>query len=144
MYGCAGTLLLCRLFSSCSKRRLLFSGSALISHCTGFSRYRVQALGHMGSVVVVHRLSCSAICGIFLDQRLNLCLLHWQVDCLPTEPSGKPSFCLVNFEFIFSYLNLFLILRNIIEYKNIVIFPIVHTYSTRYFSFIILIYKIYS
>ena len=42
-----------------------------------------------------------------------------------TEPSGEPSFCLVNFEFIFSYLNLFLILRNITEYKNIVIFPIV-------------------
>ena len=28
-----------------------------------------------GSVVVVHGLSCSAACGIFLDQGLNLCLL---------------------------------------------------------------------
>ena len=31
--------------------------------------------------------------GIFLTQGLNphlLCLLHWQVDFLPTEPPGKP------------------------------------------------------
>ena len=28
---------------------------------------------------------------IFLTQGLNLCLLHWQVDSLPTEPPGKPS-----------------------------------------------------
>ena len=29
--------------------------------------------------------------GIFLTQGLNLHLLHWQVDSLPAEPSGKPS-----------------------------------------------------
>ena len=28
--------------------------------------------------------------GIFLDQRLNLCLLHWQVDSLPLSPLGSP------------------------------------------------------
>ena len=27
-------------------------------------------------------LSCSASCGIFMDQRQNPCLLHWQVDSL--------------------------------------------------------------
>ena len=27
-----------------------------------------------------HRLSCSAVCGIFLDQGWNPCPLHWQVD----------------------------------------------------------------
>ena len=32
------------------------------------------------SVVVVQGLSCSAACGIFLDQRLNPCPLHWQAD----------------------------------------------------------------
>ena len=32
---------------------------------------------------MVHRLSCSSICGIFLDQGSNLCLLHWQADFLP-------------------------------------------------------------
>ena len=34
-------------------------------------------------VVVVHGLSCPEECGIFLDQELNLCLLHWQVNSLP-------------------------------------------------------------
>lgn len=29
-----------------------------------------------GAVAVVHRLSCSAACGIFLDQRPNPCLLN--------------------------------------------------------------------
>ena len=33
-----------------------------------------------GSVVVVHRLQCPEACGIVLDQGLNLCLQHWQVD----------------------------------------------------------------
>ena len=33
-----------------------------------------------GSVVVVHRLSFPSACGIFLDQGLNLCPLHWQAD----------------------------------------------------------------
>ena len=33
------------------------------------------------SVVVVHRLSCFMVCGIFLNQGSNLCLLHWEADC---------------------------------------------------------------
>ena len=33
-------------------------------------------------LVVAHTLSCSAACGIFPDQGLNPCLLHWQVDSL--------------------------------------------------------------
>ena len=41
-----------------------------------------------GSIVVVHGFSCSMECGIYPDQGLNLCFLHWQVDS--TEPSGKP------------------------------------------------------
>ena len=35
---------------------------------------------HVGSVVVVHRLSYSAACGIFPDQGSNPCPLHWQAD----------------------------------------------------------------
>ena len=35
---------------------------------------------HVGSVVVAHRLSCSAACEIFPDQGSNLCPLHWQAD----------------------------------------------------------------
>ena len=44
-----------------------------------------------GSIVVVHRLSCSMTCGIFLDQGLNLCLLHWQEDSLPLSHQGIPA-----------------------------------------------------
>ena len=39
--------------------------------------------GKQASVVVAHGLSCSLAYRIFLDQGLNLCLLHWQVDSLP-------------------------------------------------------------
>ena len=39
-----------------------------------------------------HRLSCSAACGIFPDQELNPCLLHWQVDSLPLSEQGSPGF----------------------------------------------------
>ena len=38
----------------------------------------VSGLQSPGSVVVALGLSCSAACGIFLDQGLNLHLLHWQ------------------------------------------------------------------
>ena len=46
--------------------------------------------GVRASVVVVHWLSCSAACGIFLDQGLNTHLLHWQVDSLPLSHQGNP------------------------------------------------------
>ena len=39
-----------------------------------------RGLQSAGSVVVAHGLSCSAACGIFLDQGLNPCPLHWQED----------------------------------------------------------------
>ena len=39
-------------------------------------------LAGRGSIVVTHGLSCSTACGIFPDQGLNLCLLHWLVDSL--------------------------------------------------------------
>ena len=49
---------------------------------TGGSRaFGLQLLEHMGSVVVAHRLSCPKVCGTFLDQESNPCLLHWQADC---------------------------------------------------------------
>ena len=82
-------------FSSCGSRareRRLSSCGARASHCSGFSCCGAQALGtrasvvvawgleSTGSVVVVHGLSCSTACGIFLDQGSNLCPLHWQSD----------------------------------------------------------------
>ena len=36
--------------------------------------------GAWASVVVAHGFGCPAACEILLDQGLDLCLLHWQVD----------------------------------------------------------------
>ena len=77
------------------------------SHCGGFS-CGAQALGlglqylplvgsvvvapglkGMGSVVVVHGLSYSTACGIFLDQGSNLCPLHWQANSYPLCHQGS-------------------------------------------------------
>ena len=59
--------------------------SARASHCSGFccgvwalgmqaSLVVARGLQSAGSVVVVHGLSCSMACGIFLDQGSNPCL----------------------------------------------------------------------
>ena len=47
-FGCTGSSLLCRLFSSCSKQGLLSSCGAQASHYSGFSCCRARALGHTG------------------------------------------------------------------------------------------------
>ena len=82
--------------------RLLYSCSAQASHLSGFSR-GTQALGpagsaavacwlqSSGSVAVAHWLSCPMACGIFLDQGLNPCLLHWQADSLSVSHQGSPA-----------------------------------------------------
>ena len=44
-----------------------------------------------GSVVGAHGVSCSAACGIFLDEGSNLYLLHWQADSLSQSHLGSPS-----------------------------------------------------
>ena len=64
----------------------------------------------MGSVFVAHGLSCSVACGIFLDQELNLCPLHWQVDSCPLYHQESP--CAIIFWLLlpwFYILSLFLI-----------------------------------
>ena len=66
--------------------------------CQGFSLVVVQGfslrwlllLQSTGSVVVAHGFSCPTACGIFPDQGLNLCLLHWQVDPSPLSHQGSP------------------------------------------------------
>ena len=81
------------VFSSCREQGLLFSCSPRASHCAGLSCCRAWAVARRASVaeaprlwssdseVVVYGVSCPpstpATCGIFLDQRLNLCPLHW-------------------------------------------------------------------
>ena len=53
---------------------------AWASHCGGFSCWGSRTLERIGSVAVMHALSCSRACGICQDQGWNLCLLHWQAD----------------------------------------------------------------
>ena len=48
IFGCAGSLLLCGLFSSCSKQGLVSSCGLQTSHCSGFSCCGAQALGRTG------------------------------------------------------------------------------------------------
>ena len=52
--------------------------------------HRLQWLWHMGSVVAAHGLSCSAACGVFLDQGSDPCLLPWQVDSYSLSHQGSP------------------------------------------------------
>ena len=59
------------LLTSCSKWELLIAVTSLVEH----GLYSVWA-----SVAVAYGLSCSKACGIFPDQGLNPCPLHWQVD----------------------------------------------------------------
>ena len=68
-----------RASSSCSERGRLFIAVrgvliAVASLAAEHGLYRA------GSVVVGHRLSCPAACGIFPDQGSNPCPLHWQAD----------------------------------------------------------------
>ena len=57
----------------------------------------------MGSVDVVHRISCSLACGIFPDQGSNPCPWHWQADSLPLSYRGSLlSRVLINLNFLFS------------------------------------------
>ena len=89
IFGHAGFSVLLGLFLSCSEQ-LLSRPGARASHCGGFSCCRAQALASTHSVISVHGLSCSEARGIFPDQGLNPCLLHWQVDCLPPSHQGSP------------------------------------------------------
>ena len=49
----------------------------------------VPRLWNTGSVAVAHGLGYSKACGIFPDQQLNPCLLHWQADSLPLSHQGS-------------------------------------------------------
>ena len=88
IFGCAGSSLLHELFSSCSKCRLLFI--AVLGHLIAVASLVVERkLYSTSSVAVVHRLICSEAYGIFLNQGLNLWLLHWQADSLPLSHQGN-------------------------------------------------------
>ena len=77
------------------------SGGHSTSRCAGLSLSRpllLRSTGsrHAGSVVVAHGPSCSAACGIFPDQGLNPCPLHWQADSQPLRRQGSPKVLLFN------------------------------------------------
>ena len=58
-------------------------GWPLLLRSTGSKHLGFSSSRHAGSVVVTHGHSCLVACGIFLDQGLNLCPLHWQLDSYP-------------------------------------------------------------
>ena len=71
------------------------SGGHSSSRCAGLSLscpllLRSTSSSRAGSVVVAHRPSCSAACGIFPDQGSNPCPLHWQADSQPLRHQGSP------------------------------------------------------
>ena len=76
--GSAGSSLPHRLFSGWGLLVVAVHG-LLIAVASLVTAPRLQSTG---SVVVALGLSCS-VCGIFPDQGLNLCLLHWLADSLP-------------------------------------------------------------
>ena len=90
-------------FSSCRQQGLLSSYTTRASHCGGFSSCGAWAVGHVGSVLVAHRLSCSTACGSFLDQGSNPYPLHWQADSSPLSHQGSPSDPFFIFFFFFLF-----------------------------------------
>ena len=79
-------------FSSCGQQGLLFiSVHRLLTAVASPEAWvsRSWALGAQASVVA-QALSCSMACGIFSDEGLNPCLLHWQVTSYLLCPQGSP------------------------------------------------------
>ena len=80
LFGCVGSSLLHAVFLQLRRAGATLCCDARASHCGGFS-CGAWALGVQASVVVAHGPSCSAACGIFLDQGSNPCPRPWQADC---------------------------------------------------------------
>ena len=91
-----------RAFSSCGKWGPLFIAmrGPLIIVASLVAEHRLQTrrlsncgsrARRAGSVIVAHGPSCAAACGIFPDQGLNLCPLHWQADSQPLRHQGSPN-----------------------------------------------------
>ena len=89
-------LWLCWVFVSVRGLSLVVaSGGHSSSRCAGLSLsqpllLRSTGSRRAGSVIVAHGPSCSAACGIFPDQGLNPCPLHWQADSQPLRHRGSP------------------------------------------------------
>jgi len=80
-------------YSLVAVHRLLAAMAPFVENGLSVTRASVIAapgLQSPSSVVVAKGLSCFTACENFLDQGLNLCLLHWQVDSLPLSHQGSP------------------------------------------------------
>ena len=89
-FGCVGSSFLCEGFL-----QLQQAGATPHHGARGLSLswpllLRSTGSRCAGSVVVAHGPSCSAACGIFPDQGLNPCPLHWQADSQPLRHQGSP------------------------------------------------------
>ena len=94
-------------FSRSGKWGLLSRCVVGASCCSGFSCWWTKALRRVGfrrcgtgSVVAAHRLTCSLVHVIFLDQGSNPCLLHWQVDSYPLCHEWSPRWGILLPQFI--------------------------------------------
>ena len=83
--GSAGSSL--QFFSSCTRGATVYSHVRLL--IVGLLFLQSMGCRVRTSVIMAYGLNCSAVCGIFLDQGLNPCSLHWQVDSYSTEPPGE-------------------------------------------------------
>ena len=109
LFGCAGSSRLLRLFSNCGEQKLLSGCGVQASHCSSFSCCETQTLKH--------RLRGSKARGIFLDQGLTPCLLHWQADSLPLSHQKSRYYFLnhLNIVYIFTYLKTAIEISSTIE-----------------------------
>ena len=103
IFGCAGSSLLHRFFSTCTKQGLRSSCSAWASHFSGFSCCRARALGRMGfssgSWALEHRLNSCGTKAWWLHGLWDLPRSGIEPTSSAlagrlffTEPPGKPSF----------------------------------------------------
>ena len=94
-------LWLCWVFISVRGLSLVAaSGGHSSSWCMGLSLsqpllLRSTGSRRAGSVIVAHRPSCSAACGIFPDQGSNPCPLHWQAESQPLCTREAPFFLFI-------------------------------------------------
>ena len=86
-----GLRLCARAFSSCGERGPLFIAVRRPLSLSWPLLLRSTGSRRAGSVVVAHGPSRSAACGIFPDQGLNPCSLHWQADSQPLRQQGSPA-----------------------------------------------------
>ena len=80
IYGCVGSSFLCESFLQLRRAGATLHRGARASSLSRTLLLRSTGSRRASSVAVAHGPSCSVACGIFPDQGLNPCPLHWQAD----------------------------------------------------------------